>query len=86
MSETKVIRTVTGRVVSNKMDKTVVVLVERKVKHAMYGKYIRCSSKHHAHDETNDCREGDLVVITESRPYSKTKSWIVTEILSRAQV
>lgn len=86
MSETKVIRTVTGRVVSNKMDKTVVVLVERKVKHAMYGKYIRLSSKHHAHDETNDCREGDLVVITESRPYSKTKSWVVTEILSRAQV
>ena len=86
MSETKVIRTVTGRVVSNKMDKTVVVLVERKVKHAMYGKYIRRSSKHHAHDETNDCREGDLVIITESRPYSKTKSWVVTEILSRAQV
>jgi small subunit ribosomal protein S17 len=86
MSETKVVRKLTGRVVSNKMDKTVVVLVERKVKHAVYGKYIRRSSKFHAHDETNDCREGDLVVIQESRPLSKTKSWTLVEIVTRAPV
>ena len=74
---TKVVRSLTGRVVSNKMDKTVTVLVERKVKHPLIGKVVRLSKKFHAHDETNSCKEGDLVTIVESRPLSKTKSWVV---------
>ena len=74
---TKVVRSLTGRVTSDKMDKTVTVLVERKVKHPLIGKLIRQSKKFHAHDETNSCKEGDLVTITESRPLSKTKSWVV---------
>ena len=74
---TKVVRSLTGRVTSDKMDKTVTVLVERKVKHPLIGKVIRPSKKFHAHDETNSCKEGDLVTITESRPLSKTKSWVV---------
>ncbi len=78
MTETKkVIRSFTGRVVSDKMDKTVTVLVERKVKHPLIGKVIRRSQKFHAHDETNSCKEGDLVTIVESRPLSKTKTWVV---------
>jgi small subunit ribosomal protein S17 len=84
MSETKVLRTVTGRVVSNKMDKSVTVLVERKVKHPLYGKYIRRTSKFHAHDENNTCGEGDLVSITQCRPISKTKSWRLVEVLEKA--
>ncbi len=68
-------RTVTGKVVSTKMDKTITVLVERRVKHAVYGKFMRRSTKLHAHDENNVCKEGDVVSITESRPYSKTKTW-----------
>ncbi len=84
MSETKVLRTVTGRVVSHKMDKSVTVLVERKVKHPLYGKYIRRTSKFHAHDENNVCAEGDLVSITECRPISKTKSWRLVEVLEKA--
>ena len=78
------LKTVEGRVVSNKMDKTVTVLVERLVKHALYGKYIRRSSKLHAHDEDNSCNEGDIVRVTECRPMSKTKNWRVVEILARA--
>ena len=73
----KVVRSFTGRVVSDKMDKTVTVLEERKVKHPTIGKVVRESKKFHAHDETNSCKEGDLVTIVESRPYSKTKTWIV---------
>jgi small subunit ribosomal protein S17 len=84
MSETKVLRTVTGRVVSNKMDKSVTVLVERKVKHPLYGKYIRRTSKFHAHDEENVCSEGDLISITECRPISKTKSWRLVEVIEKA--
>ena len=80
----KKLHTVEGRVVSNKMDKTVTVLVERQVKHALYGKYIRRSSKLHAHDEDNACNEGDVVRVTECRPLSKTKNWRVVEILTRA--
>jgi small subunit ribosomal protein S17 len=76
----KVVRSLTGRVVSNKMDKTVTVLVERKVKHPLIGKVVSKSNKFHAHDESNSCQEGDLVTITESRPYSKTKSWVVSKI------
>ena len=77
-------RTVEGRVVSNKMSKTVTVLVERQVKHALYGKYIRRSSKLHAHDADNACNEGDVVRVTETRPLSKTKTWRVVEIVTRA--
>jgi small subunit ribosomal protein S17 len=77
-------RTVEGRVVSNKMDKTVTVLIERQVKHALYGKYIRRSTKLHAHDADNACNEGDVVRVTEIAPMSKTKNWRVVEIVSRA--
>ena len=80
----KALRTVEGRVVSNKMDKTVTVLVERQVKHALYGKYIRRSSKLHAHDADNACNEGDVVRVTECRPLSKTKNWRVVEVITRA--
>ena len=85
MSEsTEQLRTVEGRVVSNKMNKTVTVLVERQVKHALYGKYIRRSTKLHAHDEDNACNEGDVVRVTECRPLSKTKNWRVVEVITRA--
>ena len=77
-------RTIEGRVVSNKMDKTVTVLVERQVKHALYGKYIRRSTKLHAHDADNSCKEGDVVRVTEIAPMSKTKNWRVVEIIARA--
>lgn len=80
----KVVRSLSGRVVSDKMDKTVTVLVERKVKHPLIGKVIRRSKKFHAHDENNECREGDLVVIEESRPLSKTKTWRVSKIVDKA--
>jgi len=78
-------RTLTGRVVSNKMDKSVTVLLERQIKHALYGKYIKRSTKVIAHDEDNSCGEGDTVLIAECRPLSKLKSWRVVEILERAQ-
>jgi len=77
-------RTQTGRVVSNKMDKSVTVLIERQIKHALYGKYIKRSTKVLAHDEDNSCGEGDTVMIAECRPLSKSKSWRVVEILERA--
>jgi small subunit ribosomal protein S17 len=82
--KTKQLRTVEGRVVSNKMNKTVTVLVERQVKHALYGKYLRRSTKLHAHDEENTCNEGDLVRVSECRPLSKTKNWQVVENITRA--
>ncbi|MEJ8567459.1 30S ribosomal protein S17 [Elongatibacter sediminis] len=75
-----------GRVVSNKADKTVTVSLERQVKHPLYGKYIKRSSKVHAHDEENSCGEGDLVRIVPCRPMSKTKAWRVLEVVERAQV
>ena len=78
-------RTQTGRVVSNKMDKSVTVLIERQIKHALYGRYIKRSTKVFAHDEENSCGEGDKVMIAECRPLSKSKSWRVIEILERAQ-
>ena len=78
------LRTVEGRVVSNKMNKTVTILVERQVKHPLYGKYIRRSTKLHAHDEANACNEGDVVRVTECRPMSKTKNWRVVEIVSKS--
>ncbi len=79
------IRTLTGRVVSNKMDKTITVRVDRLVKHPLYGKYIRRSTKLLAHDEDNQCREGDLVAITSCRPLSKRKAWTLVKILERAK-
>lgn len=78
------LRTVEGRVVSNKMNKTVTILVERQVKHPLYGKYIRRSTKLHAHDEANACNEGDVVRVTECRPLSKTKNWRVVEIVTKS--
>lgn len=77
-------RTVTGRVVSNKADKTITVLVERRVQHPIYGKIMKRSTKMHAHDENNDCQQGDLVVIRESRPFSKQKTWALVNIVERA--
>jgi len=81
----KVLRTKHGVVVSDKMDKTVTVLIERKEKHPIYGKYIKRSTKVHAHDEDNSFKMGDNVKITESRPYSKTKSWKVVGLVNAAQ-
>ncbi|MCJ7592060.1 MAG: 30S ribosomal protein S17 [Woeseiaceae bacterium] len=77
-------RTMTGRVVSDKMDKTVSVAIERLIKHPVYGKYIRRTSKVLAHDETNECKEGDRVQIAEGRPISKNKSWSVVSVVERA--
>ena len=84
MSEDKALRTVSGRVTSNKMDRTITVMVERRVKHPLYGKYIRRSTKLHAHDENNDCNIGDEVTISECRPISKTKTWRLVEVVKRA--
>jgi small subunit ribosomal protein S17 len=85
MSEqAKVVREVTGRVVSNKMDKTITVLVERRVRHPVYKKYITRSSKLHAHDEKNECNEGDVVTITQCRPLSKNKSWSLVRVDEKA--
>lgn len=78
-------RTITGKVISDKMNKTVIVQVERKVKHPLYGKYVRRFSKMYAHDEENACRTGDLVLIQQSRPLSKTKRWKLIEILKREE-
>jgi len=80
-------RVVTGKVVSNKMDKTITVLLERRVKHPVYGKYMTRSSRIHAHDENNQCSIGDTVTVAESRPISKSKSWKLLEVVeSAAQV
>jgi small subunit ribosomal protein S17 len=76
-------RTLQGRVISNKMQKSITVLVERQVQHPVYGKYIRRSTKVHAHDENNECRTGDVVVVEQCRPLSKTKSWRLLRIVSR---
>lgn len=78
------VRTLTGRVVSNKMNKTVTVLVERRVKHPLYGKIVTRSTKYHVHDEENTCQEGDTVQIKECRPISKTKSWQLHKVVERA--
>ena len=77
-------RTATGKVVSNKMDKTITVLIERRVKHPVYGKYITRSSKIHAHDEQNTCGVGDTVTVTQCRPLSKSKTWKLLEIVESA--
>ena len=80
----KLVRTLTGKVVSDKMDKSIVVKIERRVKHPVYGKYVSKSSKLKAHDENNECKIGDTVTISESRPLSKTKSWALVKIDERA--
>jgi small subunit ribosomal protein S17 len=82
--QSKATRTIEGRVVSNKMAKTVTVLLERQVPHPLYGKIVRRSTKVHAHDENGECKEGDVVRIAECRPLSKTKNWRVFEVLTRA--
>ncbi len=82
--ETKTQRSVQGSVLSARMDKSITVLIERQVKHPLYKKIIRRSTKLHAHDEQNECKEGDTVIIQECRPLSKTKSWRLVEIISRA--
>ena len=84
VSGTKTQRTIEGRVVSNKMQKTVTVLLERQVQHPLYGKIVRRSTKVHAHDENGQCKEGDTVRIVECRPLSKTKNWRVVEVVAHA--
>lgn len=81
MTEEKKIRTLQGKVISDKMDKSVTVLLERQVKHPLYKKYIRRSTKLHVHDENNECSIGDMISICECRPMSKTKSWSLVEII-----
>ena len=85
MSETANKRTLTGRVVSDKMNKTVTVLVERRVKHPLYGKVITQSKKYHAHDEKNEFHQGDLVTIQECRPIAKTKAWRAVKLVEKAR-
>jgi small subunit ribosomal protein S17 len=82
--EAKIRRIVDGRVVSDKMDKSITILVERRVKHPVYGKFIGRSTKLHAHDEKNECKEGDMVQIEECRPLSKSKSWRLVKVLEKA--
>ncbi|WOT05139.1 30S ribosomal protein S17 [Shewanella youngdeokensis] len=78
------IRTLQGRVLSNKMDKSITVAIERKVKHPLYGKFLKRTTKIHAHDEQNQCNAGDIVTIRECRPLSKTKSWTLVEVVTKA--
>ena len=85
MNETKAVeRELTGKVVSNIRDKTIAVLVERKVRHPIYKKYIKRSSKVHAHDENNECGLGDVVRVAESKPFSKTKNWALIEVIEKS--
>ena len=84
MSDEKRSRSLTGRVVSDKMDKSIAVLVERQVKHPLYKKYIRLSTKLLAHDESNECGEGDKVIIEECRPLSRRKSWRLLKVVEKA--
>ncbi|MCA1766671.1 MAG: 30S ribosomal protein S17 [Idiomarina sp.] len=86
MTEEKRVRTLQGKVVSDKMDKTITVAIERRVKHPVYGKYITRTTKVHAHDEDNQCKAGDTVLVRECRPLSKNKSWTLEEIVERATV
>lgn len=83
--ETKTTRAVTGRVKSSRMNKTITVVVDRIVRHPVYGKYVRLSTRLHAHDENNECHEGDMVMIEQCRPLSKTKAWRLVKVVSRAQ-
>lgn len=83
-TDTKVQRSLTGRVTSDKMDKTVTVLVERRVRHPLYGKIIKRSSKFHVHDENNECGMDDVVMIEQCRPISKSKSWRLVKVVEKA--
>ena len=85
-AQTKVVRSLVGKVVSDARAKTVTVLVERRVKHELYGKIVAKSNKYHAHDENNEFHVGDVVEISESRPLSKTKNWVVTRLVEKAQL
>ena len=85
MSETNSVeRVLTGKVVSNSRDKTIAVLIERRVRHLIYKKYIKQSTKVHAHDEKNECGLGDIVRVSESKPFSKTKSWALIEVIEKS--
>ena len=85
MSETNAVeRVITGKVVSNSRNKTIAVLVERKVRHPIYKKYIKRSTKVHAHDENNECSLGDVVRVSESKPFSKTKNWALVEVVEKS--
>ncbi len=85
-SANSLIQTLTGKVVSDKMDKTVTVLVERRVTHPLYAKVVKRSKKYHAHDEANECKEGDIVEIKSTRPVSKTKAWVVSRLIEKARL
>ncbi|MAX31516.1 MULTISPECIES: 30S ribosomal protein S17 [Halomonadaceae] len=85
MSEEKKVRTLTGKVVSDKMDKSIVVMIERRERHPIYGKYVKRSTKLHAHDAQNQAKAGDTVSIEESRPLSKKKAWTLVEVVEQAK-
>jgi len=81
----KMVRTLVGKVVSDKRSKTITVMIERRTKHELYGKIVAKSSKYHAHDENDEFKNGDVVEISESRPISKTKSWVATKLVQKAR-
>ncbi len=83
--KTKTARSLSGRVISNKMNKTITVQVDRRIRHPLYGKIVTRHTKLHAHDESNECKQGDLVQIEECRPLSKTKAWRLVKVLERAR-
>jgi small subunit ribosomal protein S17 len=85
VNKEKTVRTLVGKVVSDKRSKTITVLIERRTKHELYGKIVAKTSKYHAHDEANEYKNGDVVEISESRPISKTKAWVVTKLVQKAR-
>ena len=85
VNKQKTVRTLVGKVVSDKRSKTITVLIERRTKHELYGKIVAKTSKYHAHDEANEYKNGDVVEISESRPISKTKAWVVTRLVQKAR-
>jgi small subunit ribosomal protein S17 len=85
VAKEKTVRTLVGKVVSDKRSKTITVLIERRTKHELYGKIVAKTSKYHAHDENNEYKNGDVVEISESRPISKTKAWVVTRLVEKAR-
>ena len=85
VTKEKTVRTLVGKVVSDKRSKTITVLIERRTKHELYGKIVAKTSKYHAHDENNEFKNGDVVEISETRPISKTKAWVVTKLLQKAR-
>jgi len=85
VTKEKTVRTLVGKVVSDKRSKTITVLIERRTKHELYGKIVAKTSKYHAHDESNEYKNGDVVEISESRPISKTKAWVVTKLVQKAR-